>query len=51
MSDRNDHPSGIEVRSVASGWVAHINHGDGTATGFWGATEQAARDRAIEGAL
>lgn len=51
MSDQSDHPSGIEVRSVASGYVAHIEHGDGSSTGYWGPTEQAARDRAIKGVL
>lgn len=50
MSDRSDHPSGITTRSVASGYVAHIEHGDGSSTGYWGPTEQQARDRAIEGA-
>jgi len=51
MSEHGDHPSGLEVRSVRSGFVAEIHHGDGTSTGYWGQTEQAASDRAVKGAL
>jgi len=51
MSDNDDHPSGLEVRSVRSGFVAEIHHGDGTSTGYWGQTEQTASDRAVKGAL
>lgn len=40
--------AGIETRSVTSGWIATLNHGDGSAVGFWGPTEQAARQKAME---
>jgi hypothetical protein len=47
VTDGGDgHPTGITVESVASGFIARLNHGDGSATGFWGVTPLAAMRKA-----
>lgn len=41
--------AGLDVRSVASGHIATVRHGDGTSTDYWGPTADAARERALRG--
>lgn len=41
--------AGLTVRSVASGFVAMVHHGDGTSTSYWGPTRKTAKARAADG--
>lgn len=43
------HRGGISTRSVTSGYITTIHHGDGSSTDYWGPTEQRAFDRAKGG--
>ena len=49
MSDDSEFEPGLETKSLASGYEAMLKHGDGTATSFWGATEDEAERKALEG--
>ena len=46
MSEREGFKTGIETRSVATGWIATVHNDDGTATDYWAPTEAEARKRA-----
>lgn len=42
-----EHPAGVEVRDVASGWQGVAHHGDGSVTKVWAPTEAKAERKAV----